>query len=108
MNVCGMERMPVHILRYMGQTSNNNNKVLINNSLCCFVIQVIYTQSTVTWDKSIYMRFPCLDYSFDILISGICKSSLYSWFCLYSILSILSVFYWFYDVFIVYESTQVI
>ena len=35
MDVCGMERTPVHILRYMGQT-NNNNKMLINNSLCYF------------------------------------------------------------------------
>jgi len=31
MDVCGMERTPVHILSYMGRTSNNN-KMLINNS----------------------------------------------------------------------------
>ena len=43
-----MERMPVHILGYMGRTSNN--KVLINNLLCYFAIRVVYTQITITWD----------------------------------------------------------
>ena len=37
-----------HIPRYMGRTSNNN-KILINNSLC-FAIQVVYIQITITWD----------------------------------------------------------
>ena len=36
-------------------------------------------------------EFPYLDYSFDILISWSRKSSLYSWFCLYSILLVLLV-----------------
>jgi len=39
MKVCGMEYTPVHTLRYMGRTSNNN-KMLINNLLCYFAIQV--------------------------------------------------------------------
>jgi len=29
--------------------SNNNNKMSINNSLCYFVIQVVYTRITITW-----------------------------------------------------------
>jgi len=33
--------------RYMGRTSNNN-KMLINNSLCCFTIRIVYTQITLT------------------------------------------------------------
>jgi len=37
-----------HIPRYMGRTSNNN-KVLINNSSCGFVIRVVYIRITVTW-----------------------------------------------------------
>ena len=36
-DVCEMEHAPVHILRYMGQTSNNK-KMLINNSSYCFTI----------------------------------------------------------------------
>ena len=44
-----MEHTPVHILRYMGHTSNNN-KILINNSLCYFAIRVVYIQLTITWD----------------------------------------------------------
>ena len=44
-----MEHTPVHILRYLGRTSNNN-KMLINNSLCYFAIQVVYIQITITWD----------------------------------------------------------
>jgi len=41
--------MPGHIPRYIGQTSNNN-KILINNSLYCFAIRVVYTQIMVTRD----------------------------------------------------------
>ena len=47
MNVCGMERMPLHKLRYMGQMSNNN-KIPINNLLCCFAIRVVYIQIMIT------------------------------------------------------------
>ena len=61
-----------HISRYMGRMSNNNNKVLINNSSCGFVIRVVYTRITVTWG---------IRYSH--------KLSLYSWYCLHLILSIL-------------------
>ena len=32
-----------HMPRYMDRMSNNN-KILINNSSCCFVIRVVYTQ----------------------------------------------------------------
>jgi len=39
-----------HIPRYMDRMSSNNNKMLIDNSLCCFTIRVIYTRITVTWD----------------------------------------------------------
>jgi len=39
----------------MDRASNNNNKVLINNSLCYFATRVVYAQSTVTWDKGIYI-----------------------------------------------------
>jgi len=42
-----------HIPRYMSRMSNNNNKVLINNSLCCYAIRIVYTWITVTWDKGI-------------------------------------------------------
>jgi len=45
-----------HIPRYMGGASNNNNKVLINNSLHYFATRVVYARSMVTWDKGIYMR----------------------------------------------------
>ena len=38
-----------HILRYMGLTINSN-KVLINNSLWCFAIWVVYIQITIRWD----------------------------------------------------------
>jgi len=34
-----MERMPVHILKYIGRASDNN-KILINNLLCYFAIRV--------------------------------------------------------------------
>ena len=58
-----------HIPRYTGRT-NNNNKMLINNSLCCFAIRVVYTQITVTWGiRYIDEDFFCLDYSFDVLVS---------------------------------------
>jgi len=43
-----MESTHVYILRYMGRTSNNN-KMLLNNSLYCFAIQVVWTQITETW-----------------------------------------------------------
>jgi len=43
------------IPRYMGRTSNDN-KMLINNLLCYFAIQVVYARSTITWDKGIYVR----------------------------------------------------
>ena len=46
MDVCEMERTPIHILRYMGRMSNNN-KMLINNSLCYFAIRVVYIQITI-------------------------------------------------------------
>jgi len=49
MDVCRMEHTPVRILRYMGRKSNNN-KILINNSLCCFAIRIVYIQITITWD----------------------------------------------------------
>ena len=42
-----MEHIPIHILRNMDWTSNNN-KMLINNSLYSFANQVVYTQITVT------------------------------------------------------------
>jgi len=29
---------------------SNNNKMLINNLSCCFVIRVIWIQDTVKWD----------------------------------------------------------
>ena len=38
-----------HIHRYMDRMSSNNNKVLISNSLYCFIIWLVYTQITVTW-----------------------------------------------------------
>ena len=47
MEVCGMEHTPVHILRYMGQMSNNS-KMLINNLSCCLAIRVVCTRITVT------------------------------------------------------------
>ena len=56
MDARGMEHTPIHILRYMGRTSNNNNIMLINNSLCCFAIRVVYTRITATLDKCIKMR----------------------------------------------------
>ena len=43
-----MEHTPIHILKYMSQTSNNN-KILINNSSCYFAIPVLYTHITVKW-----------------------------------------------------------
>jgi len=46
MDVC--VRTLGRIPRYIGRTSNNN-KMLINNSLCCFAIRVVYTRSTVIW-----------------------------------------------------------
>ena len=63
-----MERTLVHILRYMGQTSNNN-KILINNSLCYFAIRIVYTRITMTWAKVYILGFPYLDYFFDVLTS---------------------------------------
>ena len=101
-DVCGLERIPEHMPRYMGRTSNNN-KILINNLSCCFVSRVVYTQNTVTWGiRYIYSwGFLCLDYSFNILVSWSRKLNLYSWLCLYSILSILLAFYQFSDVFLV-------
>jgi len=39
-----MERTRVHILGCMGRTS----KILINNFLCYFAIQVVYIQITIT------------------------------------------------------------
>ena len=47
MEACGMECMLVHIFRYMSQMSNNN-KMLTNNSLCYFAIQVVYIQIIIT------------------------------------------------------------
>jgi len=41
MDACGLELTPVHILKYIGRMSNNN-KMLINNSLCYFTIRVVY------------------------------------------------------------------
>ena len=56
-DVCGMKCTPIHILRYMGQKSNNN-KMLNNNLSCFFSIRVIYTRITVTWDiRYIYEDF---------------------------------------------------
>ena len=37
-----------HIPKYMGWGSNNN-KMLLNNSLCCFAIGVVYIQITIMW-----------------------------------------------------------
>jgi len=67
MNVCGMERTLVHILRYMGQT--NNNKILINNSLCYFAIGCIHSNYDSMRYTVYKWGFSCLDYSFDELIS---------------------------------------
>jgi len=39
-----------HLPRYMDKASDNNNKALINNSLCYFATRVVYTWSTITWD----------------------------------------------------------
>ena len=69
MDVCGMERMPEHILRYMERTSsNNNNKVLI-------IIRCVVCNSGCIHSDYDDMRytvyrwgFSCLDYSFYILI----------------------------------------
>ena len=47
MDVDGIECMLVHILRHMGRTSNNN-KILINNSLCYFAIRIVYIQIMIT------------------------------------------------------------
>jgi len=43
-----MEHTHVHILRYIGWTSNNN-KISINNSLC-FATLVVYIQIMITRD----------------------------------------------------------
>jgi len=51
MNVCRLNRIPEHIPRYISRASDNN-KTLINNSLC-FANRVVYTRITVTWDKNI-------------------------------------------------------
>jgi len=56
-----------HIPRYM-DTMSNNNKMLINNSSCYFIIRVVYIQITVTWDIRYIWGFPYLDYSFNVLI----------------------------------------
>jgi len=49
MDVCVLRCTPRHIPRYMDQMSNDN-KILINNLLCCFAIRVVYIQITITWD----------------------------------------------------------
>jgi len=69
----------------------------------CVILQYgLYTLELWWHMIKVYIwEFLCLDYSFEVLISWSHKSDLYDWFCFYSVLSILSVFYQFYDVFVV-------
>ena len=69
-----------HIPRYMGRMSNNN-KMLINNSSCCFAIRDVYTRITVKWgiwyiDESFLIWIiPSTYLSHEAVIWVVC------WFC---------------------------
>ena len=55
--------MLVHIPRHLSRTSSNNNKMLINNLLCCFAIQVVYIQITIMIRISLFGLFLWRTYS---------------------------------------------
>jgi len=82
----------------MGQMTNNN-KMLINNSFCCFAIRVVYTRITVTWGirhidegfliwtiPSTYQSYEAVNRAY---MTGFARIRFYS------ILSVLSIFFYF-------------
>ena len=107
-------RTPGHIPRYMGQTSNNNNRfqlLIPVTPAMHVVIPVLYfpfdfhmicnsdsIRLDIRWHEiTVYgWGFPCLDYSFDVLVSWDRDLSVYNHFCLWSALSWIFLFHGYY------------
>ena len=108
MDVCVLGCTPGHIPRYMSQTSNNNSIGLLSCPLwhlyrtpvmdscySCFVflfdLHMICNSDSIRLDIRWHERkvyrwgFPCLDYSFDVLVSWDRDLSVYNQSCLYQL-----------------------
>ena len=91
----------VHIPRHLSKTSDNNKR-------CQLIIHCMFCNSgriNLVYDDMRYMvygwGFPCLNYSFDVLISWSHKLGLYRWCCricfyrvLYQIFGLWSLLYY--------------